>query len=196
MPTVETFPLFDCFFYGIATVLVLSSLMVVLLRHPVRAVLCLVLSFVMAAMLWILLGSEFLALMLLFVYVGAVMTLFLFVVMMLPDSSHLRWETWRGLPFAILLFALLMVFCFDMLKQTVLPVAGAPSTADSAQLIGGVLYTHDALVLEMVGVLLLVAMISAVMLSFGGRKKDRRTQRIAKQLSAKKSDRLRLLDLH
>ncbi len=192
--------LLDCFFYSISSMLVASSLAVILVRHPVRAALFLVLSFVMAAMLWMLLEAEFLSLVLIFVYVGAIMTLFLFVIMMLPAEESLSWKKWRGFPFALLLFALLLSLLFYMLKHSLLLGASASpadttSTYTNTQAIGHILYTQYALPFEMIGILLLVAMVAAIMLTFRGRRVDAKGQCINKQVRASKQDQLKLVNI-
>ena len=185
-------------FYFFATLLVLSAAMVIISKQPVYSILYLVFCFFCSAVLWLLIEAEFLALVLLFVYVGAVMTLFLFVVMMLNlDLSKMREQFVRYLPIGILvLLAFVGVMVFLVLPQgqiTSQPVTGA-ELANTA-LIGQLLYTEHLYAFEIAGLILLVAMVAAISLAFHGRKPGTKTQKIAEQHRAKKSTRLRLVNL-
>jgi NADH-quinone oxidoreductase subunit J len=161
------------FFYLFAFVCVASALMVILARNPVHSVLYLILAFVNAAGLFLLAGAEFLAMMLIVVYVGAVAVLFLFVVMMLDvDFTELRQGFLQYLPIGflvgvIVLIELLMVVLAWTISPGVVPNPATtidPSVTNTEAL-GHVLYTQYAFFFESAGLVLLVAMIGAIVLT-------------------------------
>ena len=177
-------------FYLLAAVTLGAALGVILARNPVHSVLSLILAFFSAAGLFVLLGAEFLAMLLVVVYVGAVAVLFLFVVMMLDvDFSTLRAGFARYLPVGGVVAAILV---FEMVVISVSVSdkgagAGAvplsPSTAvTNAQAIGAVLYTDYAYYFQAAGLVLLVAMIGAIVLTLRHRKGVRR-QNVAAQVA-------------
>ena len=174
--------------------------MVVCSRNPLHSVLYLVATFVAAAILWMLIQAEFLALVLVFVYVGAVMTLFLFVVMMLQvDLVHLREGFVRYLPIAALIMLallamLLIVFIPQNFPMHNLQIMQHPATYNNTAELGKLLYTHYILSFELAGAILLAAIIAAISLAFAGRKTGTKAQRISKQLQANKKDRLKIID--
>ncbi|MCX2722531.1 NADH-quinone oxidoreductase subunit J [Roseibium salinum] len=163
------------FFYLFAGVTVASAFMVIASRNPVASVLFLILAFVNSAGLFILLGAEFLALILIVVYVGAVAVLFLFVVMMLDvDFAELRQGFLQYMPIGaliglILLVEILMglgawVIAPEMLGQGAEPTP-ALSTMSNVQALGSVLYTKYIYFFQVAGLVLLVAMIGAIVLT-------------------------------
>ena len=177
-------------FYVLAAVTLLSGLRVISARNPVHSVLFLILCFFSAAGLFVLLGAEFLAMLLVVVYVGAVAVLFLFVVMMLDvDFSALRAGFARYLPFGGVIAAVL-VFEMVLITQAVATkgaAAGAmpqePSASvTNAQAIGSVLYTDYVYFFQAAGLVLLVAMIGAIVLTLRHRQHVRR-QNIAAQVA-------------
>jgi NADH-quinone oxidoreductase subunit J len=161
------------FFYLFAGVCIASAVMVIAARNPVHSVLFLILAFVNAAGLFLLLGAEFLAMILIIVYVGAVAVLFLFVVMMLDvDFTELRHGFLNYLPIggvvgAILLAELLVVVGAWVINPGVPKAITAPIAADvsNTQALGLVLYTRYVYFFEAAGVILLVAMIGAIVLT-------------------------------
>ena len=170
-------------FYLLATVAVVSGLLVVTARNPVHSVLWLILSFFSAAGLFVLLGAEFLAMLLVVVYVGAVAVLFLFVVMMLDvDFVRLREGYARYLPLAgivagVLLAEMIMVSITVVqggaAKAAIAPVvAGADAT--NIETIGRVLYTDYVYFFQAAGIVLLIAMIGAIVLTLRHRPGVRR----------------------
>lgn len=189
-------------FYVFAVAAVISALMVVTTRNPVKGVLFLVLTFIAMAAVWIFLQAEFLALILVVVYVGAVMTLFLFVVMMLNtniDRSKKMWVRYMPLGLAIvLLLLIMMVFVVGPqhfgLKQFAVPAAAAPGYSN-VKALGGTLYAHYVFPFIVAGVLLLVAMVSAITLAFRGAQGQRKIERIADQLRTTKADRLKVVKM-
>ena len=160
-------------FYFFAGVCLASALAVIMARNPVRSVLFLILSFCSAAALFILLGAEFLGLILIVVYVGAVAVLFLFVVMMLDiDFTELRSGLLNYLPVGalvglVLLAELILVSFITLAPGTTTPSAPAPplSTTPNTSAIGEILYTDYFFFFQVAGIILLVAMIGAIVLT-------------------------------
>lgn len=188
-------------FYGFSALLILSALMVILVRNSVKAALFLVLSFVASAGLWMLLEAEFLAIVLVLVYVGAVMVLFLFVVMMIDvNYAILRQGFSRILPVALIVAAgflwLLNLIVGDQHFGLEKIAAPAPHDADYSNVreLGRVLYTDYFYPFELAAVLLLVAMVAAISLTFRG-KRGRKSQSVDKQVQVTKSDRLRVISM-
>lgn len=192
--------LYQIVFYAFSALLLFSAGMVVSTRHPVRAVLFLVLAFFSSAVLWMLLQAEFLALVLIFVYVGAVMTLFLFVVMMLNLEVVPHHKNWiRYLPLGALVVGVFILFIWHALRQdafsnTLYPLVMQPSNYSHTQQVGAVLYTDYVYPFELAAILLLVAIISAIALTFRGIK-SRKAQNIPQQLAVRRADRVQLINL-
>ena len=180
------------FFYLFALITVMSGLMVITVRNPVHAVLFLILAFFNAAGLFVLLGAEFLAMILVIVYVGAVAVLFLFVVMMLDvDFAELRAGFTKFLPVGGLVGAILLgELLLAVSAWTISPQAASqireriPSTATTTntEAIGQVLYTKYVFFFELSGLILLIAMIGAIVLTLRHRVGVRR-QSIAVQVA-------------
>ena len=180
-------------FYIFAVVAVASGVMVVAARNPVHSVLFLILAFFNSAGLFVLLGAEFLAMILVIVYVGAVAVLFLFVVMMLDiDFAQLRSGFMRYLPIGaligfILLAELLLIFGSWIIAPGVANLQAAPFPANAPAMnntraLGDVLYTRYIFAFQAAGLILLVAMIGAIVLTLRQRVGVRR-QRIPEQLA-------------
>lgn len=178
------------FFYLFAGVMLTSGLMVVVSRNPVYSVLFLILAFFNAAGMFVLIGAEFLAMLLVVVYVGAVAVLFLFVVMMLDiNFAEMRAGFQKYLPLGlvvggILVFELVTVMYGDAFSNTILPVTSG--IANTTQL-GGVLYTKYAFLFQIAGLILLVAMIGAISLTMRKRVGVRH-QSIADQINRRPED--------
>ena len=185
-------------FYLMAAVTLVSALMVIMARNPVHSVLWLILAFFSSAGLLVLIGAEFLAMLLVVVYVGAVAVLFLFVVMMLDvDFVELKDGTLRYWPFATLVG---IVFAAEIVLASVLGVHSRPDSFDAApgadtnaEAIGQVMYTEYLLLFQMAGIVLLVAMIGAIVLTLRHRPETKR-QNIAKQTSRRRGDAYELKD--
>src|SRR5580658_9386592 len=179
------------FFYVFAGVCVASAVMVIASKNPVHSVLFLILAFVNAAGLFVLMGAEFLAMILVIVYVGAVAVLFLFVVMMLDiDFTELRTGAMRYLPIGLLvgiiLFAeLVLVFGSWAIAPGMASLSPAPMPDESAinntRALGDLLYTRYIFAFQAAGMILLVAMIGAIVLALRQRV-DTRRQSIAEQI--------------
>jgi NADH-quinone oxidoreductase subunit J len=178
------------FFYLFATVMIASGFMVIASRNPVHSVMFLILAFVNAAGLFLMMGAEFLAMILVIVYVGAVAVLFLFVVMMLDvDFAELRQGFLQNLPvgglvgvvFLIELVAVIASYAVDpgLIRS---PAIVAPSTTamTNTEAIGQVLYTRYFYFFQAAGIILLVAMIGAIVLTLRERVGIKR-QDISKQ---------------
>jgi len=184
-------------FYILALILVTSALLVITARNPVHSVLFLILGLCNAAGLFVLIGAEFVGLILAIVYVGAVAVFFLFVVMMLDvDFSNLRKGAMQYVPLGIIIGGILLVelgFLYVSWQSaggamvniaTPAPVGGEESNTHA---LGAVLYTQYALPFQIAGLILLVAMIGAITLTLRHRPGVRR-QDISKQNSTKRTD--------
>lgn len=183
-------------FYLFGAVLLASALAVILARNPVHAALFLVLAFVTAAALWLLLYAEFLAITLVLVYVGAVMVLFLFVVMMLDiNLDRLREGFWGNLPLAAGVGILMAAEMVLLLLRGSHPVAspGAPPAGYSnTKALGQVLYTDYVYAFELAAIVLLVAIVAAIALTLRTRK-ETKYQDPSAQLAVKAADRLKIV---
>jgi NADH-quinone oxidoreductase subunit J len=179
------------FFYLFAGVCVASAVMVIAARNPVHSVLFLILAFVNAAGLFVLLGAEFLAMILIVVYVGAVAVLFLFVVMMLDvDFAELRQGFLNYLPVGALIAAILLAELLLVVGGWVIAPAmvktGVPSGISNTEALGRVLYTQYVYFFEAAGIILMVAMIGAIVMTLQ-HKPDVRRQNIAEQVARRRS---------
>lgn len=194
-------PIHDIIFYCFTVLLIATSTMVITAKNPVKAVLCLVVTFFASSVLWMLMQAEFLSLVLIFVYVGAVMTLFLFVVMMLKtESTHQTARPFLPLLSGLLIFLVIVgtayyVFCGQHFILSTMPPTHYDETYNNVSAMGILLFTQYLLPFEIAAVLLLVGMIAAIALAFHGKKSGTKTQKITDQLKANKKDRLRMVDL-
>ncbi len=176
-------------FYLFAAILLFSATMVIALRNPVHSVLFLILAFFNAAGLFVLLGAEFVGMILVIVYVGAVAVLFLFVVMMLDiNFAQLRKGAMQFVPLGLLLGAVLLAELVLLYSSDALPDA-VPVTeqVDNTKALGAVLYTSYVFPFQVSGLILLVAMIGAIVLTLRNRSGVLR-QRVAAQVERKVSD--------
>ncbi|MBS1228682.1 MAG: NADH-ubiquinone/plastoquinone oxidoreductase chain 6 [Proteobacteria bacterium] len=187
-------------FYFLSTILVYASLRVVTLRNPVHAALHLVLAFFSASGVWILLQAEFLAIALVLVYVGAVMVLFLFVVMMLDiNLDRLREGFWSYLPLgavvALLMAAemsLVLVGSFYDLFESNVPQT--PGDYSNVKAVGRVLFTDYVYPFELASVILLVGIVAAAALTLRGKRKTKSVSP-GQQVFVKAKDRVRVLKM-
>ena len=185
------------FFYMFAAVMLGAGLMVVVSRNPVFSVLFLILAFFNAAGLFVLIGAEFIAMLLVVVYVGAVAVLFLFVVMMLDiNFSEMRAGFQKYLPIGlvvggILVFELVAAMYGDAFNGATLPAA---SEISNTRALGNVLYTKYMYLFQVAGLILLVAMIGAISLTMRRRTGVRR-QVIAEQNMRRREDSVEIVDV-
>jgi NADH-quinone oxidoreductase subunit J len=184
------------FFYIFSFITIASALMVITVRNPVHAVLFLILAFFNSAGLFILLGAEFLAMILVVVYVGAVMVLFLFVIMMLDvDFAEMRAGFVKYLPIGaavgiVLLVELSLVIGAWSISPQSLAQRAAPmpgGTVTNTEALGAILYTQYVYFFELAGIILLVAMIGAIVLTLRQREGVKR-QDIAAQVGRRPED--------
>jgi NADH-quinone oxidoreductase subunit J len=186
-------------FYLFATLTIASAVAVIFARNPVHSVLWLILAFFNAAGLMLILGAEFIALLLVIVYVGAVAVLFLFVVMMLDiDFASLRSGFTRNLPFGILialvLLAEIVVAVSAWQAGPALSGSAIPATATpNIVALGQLLYSRYLFPFELAGLILLVAMVGAIVLTHR-RRGDLRTPKASRQVRRRPRDATRLTD--
>ena len=187
-------------FYIFAGILVFAATMVITIRNPVKAALFLVLAFFSAAGLWVLLEAEFLAITLVLVYVGAVMVLFLFVVMML-DINLVRLREGFGdyLPIGAIVAALMvaeMIIILNAgrfgLEKMPLP-PGHPAGYSNTRELGRLLYTEYVYAFEIAALILLVAIIAAIVLTL--RRRQTKYQNPSEQIRVRREDRVRLVKM-
>jgi NADH-quinone oxidoreductase subunit J len=189
-------------FYIFSAVLISSALVVVSTRNMVHSVMFLVLAFLNAACLFILLGAEFLAMLLIIVYVGAIAVLFLFVVMMLNvDKAELKKRVNKTIPLllclgiimALEIFLILKVsFISDYKKTSLLPIS---TEIANSKAIGNVLYTRYFLPFQISGAILFVAMIGAIVLTLSEKTRFIRKQKISDQVFRNKANSLEIVQV-
>ena len=186
-------------FYLFATITISSAVLVIFARNPVHSVLWLILSFFNAAGLMLLLGAEFIAMLVVIVYVGAVAVLFLFVVMMLDiDFASLRSGFTRNLQFGILIaLVLLAEIIIAVSAWKAGPALSGREIAATSQpnivALGQLLYSRYLFVFELAGLILLVAMIGAIVLTHRERH-DRRPQNVSRQIRRRPEDAVKNMD--
>ncbi len=184
-------------FIVFSAVLLVAAVRVITARNPVHAVLFLVLSFFSAAALWMLARAEFLAIALVLVYVGAVMVLFLFVVMMLDiNVDRLRQGFWRHLPLAGVVAALIVLQLWLVLSygrwQTMTEPGPGGRGANNIEVLGRLTFTEYVYPLQVAGVILLVAIVAAIALTLR-RRKDTKYQDPSRQIKVRREERVRLV---
>ena len=196
------------FFYLFSLVMLFSAFRVITARNPVHAVLFLMLAFSQAAGVWLLLQAEFLAIVLVLVYLGAVMVLFLFVVMMLDiHIDSLRQGFWRHVPLALVIGAVISLEMAAVLfggfrggearpmPDAVALAAGQAAQYSNTKALGALLYSEYLYPLEIAAVILLIAMIAAIALTLRDRRKDNKAIDVSKQVHVRAQDRLEIVKL-
>lgn len=189
----------DILFYIFASIALLSAAFVIVAKNPVRAVLSLILCFAATAVTWMIMQAEFLAMILVLVYVGAVMVLFLFVVMMLDvNYATLKAQFTRWFPVSLALVAVLLAviissFTAVILKPGTNQISGYSMQDSNAMQLGKAVFENYLMQFEIAGVLLLVAIIAAIGLIYRG-PRARKVQNIAQQISVTPAQRVRLVD--
>ncbi len=188
-------------FYGFSAVLVFAALGVISSRNPVHSALFLVLAFFESAMLWLLMEAEFLAVVLILVYVGAVMVLFLFVVMMLDiNVERMREGYTRYLPLGIGVAVVVILEIFNVIwfRSQDLPFLTVPEPHpegySNTKELGSVLYTEHVYAFELAAVVLLLAIVAAITLTMR-RRPGLKAQNIAEQVAVRRDDRVRLVQM-
>jgi len=186
-------------FYLFAALTVFAGVGVITVRNPVHAALFLVLAFCTSAGIWMLLEAEFLAITLVLVYVGAVMVLFLFVVMMLDiNLVRLREGFWRWFPFGaalagLMVFEMIWVLGARQTSDTVTAISH-PADYSNTKALGRLIYTEYVYPFEIAAVILLVAMVAAIALTLR-RRVGVKSQKVSEQVRATKADRLRIVPM-
>jgi len=186
-------------FYLFATLTIASAVLVIFSRNPVHSVLWLIVAFFNAAGLMVLTGAEFIAMLVVIVYVGAVAVLFLFVVMMLDiDFGQLRSGFTKNMPFAVLIaFVLLAELVVALMASGEGPALGSGKPVDAVQpnivALGELLYSRFLFPFEIAGLILLVAMIGAIVLTHRSRG-DTRGQKVSKQIARRPEEAVRNLN--
>jgi NADH-quinone oxidoreductase subunit J len=207
-------------FYGFAALAILSAILVITQNNPVRCVLFLVVTFFASAVLWMMAQAEFLSLILVLVYVGAVMTLFLFVVMMLNiDVESMKSHFIRYLPFGLIVVALLTSLLLVAIPDDAFQSAATEtmetqptsiailsnepshvvqktihSEASNTEALGMALFTKYVFGFELAAVLLLVAIVAAITLAHRGVTRSKK-QDVVKQMMTRREDRVRLINM-
>jgi NADH-quinone oxidoreductase subunit J len=188
-------------FYLFSAVLLFAALRVITSRNPVHAALYLVLAFFQASGIWMLLKAEFLSITLVLVYVGAVMVLFLFVVMMIDiNLDALKKDFWKHFPLAAFIGAVLALELASVLmggfrsSQIAVDSAVSGAPVSNTRDLGVLLYTEYLYPLEIAAVILLVAIVSAIALTMRERK-DTKAQDPGEQVKVKAADRLRMVKI-
>jgi len=187
-------------FYFLATILVYAALRVITSRNPVTAALHLVLAFFTTGGIWALLQAEFLAIAIILVYVGAVMVLFLFVVMMLDiNVDRVREGFWSYLPLGALMGAIMVAEMALVLTNKLFVEAKAadamlPAGISNVKMLGALLFTDFVYPFELASLVLLVGMIAAIVLTHRGRKKSKITNP-ADQIAVQAKDRIRVVQM-
>jgi len=186
-------------FYTFSLISTLAALQVILSKNPVKSVLSLVLCFFSTAILWMLCESEFLSIVLILVYVGAVMVLFLFVVMMLDIKiTNLKESFIKYLPLGVFIAILLVLgIVYSITYNTIISCktfSAYPENYNNVKILGELLFTEYLYPFELSGIILLVAMIAAISLTFRGSQK-RKHQDVSDQIKVKAKDRIKLIDI-
>ncbi len=186
-------------FFLLSTILIVASLRVITARNPVHAALNLILAFFTCGGIWALLQAEFLAIAIILVYVGAVMVLFLFVVMMLDiNIDRIREGFWRYLPFGALIGVLMVIEMGLVLgsKYFRVPASEAisPAGVSNTKAIGELMFSDYVYPFELASLILLVGMIAAIVLTYRGPKKSKYTNP-NQQVFVKAKDRIRVLQM-
>ena len=192
----------EIIFYVFASILVLTSLGVILFKNPVYSAISLILSFITSAALWLLLQAEFLAIVLILVYVGAVMVLFLFVVMMLNIDDVMRTSRFNKMaPFALFIGLIVVAelitliwFRSDQFSMVSVATGVLDSGVSNTTLLGTTLFTDYLYLFEIAGFILLLAIIVSISLTMR-RREGLKRQIVSEQINIDQTKRMKLVDL-
>ena len=195
-------PFIEIIFYVFASILVLTSLGVILFKNPVYSAISLILSFITSAALWLLLQAEFLAIVLILVYVGAVMVLFLFVVMMLNIDDVMRTSKFNKMaPFALFIGLIVVAelitliwFRSDQFSMVSVATGVLDSGVSNTVLLGTTLFTDYLYLFEIAGFILLLAIIVSISLTMR-RREGLKRQIVSEQINIDQTKRMKLVDL-
>lgn len=188
----------DVFFWAFAFLVIVSAVMVVVSKNPIQSALYLVLAFFGSSGLWIMLNAEFLGLMLILVYVGAVMTLFLFVVMTLNFKLVVTRTKHTEIVLGLILIFILVASLLKALSvEHYLPLVNLAQTSDTSNThqLGTILYTLYVYPFEIAGVLLLTAIIAVITLRGKTIDRNRKVNHPAEQINVQAADRLKILKM-
>lgn len=185
-------------FWVASSILIISAFVVITSSYPVRSILALVLAFVATAVLWILQGAEFLGLALIFVYVGAVMTLFLFVVMMLYQKHKIEEKSccYKWISAVVLIVCVVALINYVGLPHKVYHKVVNNMVGSNTKLIGDLLYTKYLVEFELAAFILLTGMIAAIAITFRGQRVGNKAVKVEQQLSVSSKDRLHFADFN
>ena len=192
----------EIIFYVFASILVLTSLGVILFKNPIYSAISLILSFITSAALWLLLQAEFLAIVLILVYVGAVMVLFLFVVMMLNIDDVMRTSRFNKMaPFALFVGLIVVAelitliwFRSDQFSMVSVATGVLDSGVSNTVLLGTTLFTDYLYLFEIAGFILLLAIIVSISLTMR-RREGLKRQIVSEQINIDQTKRMKLVDL-
>ena len=192
----------EIIFYVFSSILVLTSLGVILFKNPVYSAISLILSFITSAALWLLLQAEFLAIVLILVYVGAVMVLFLFVVMMLNIDDVMRTSKFNKMaPFALFIGLIVVAelitliwFRSDQFSMVSIAAGVLDSGFSNTTLLGTTLFTDYLYLFEIAGFILLLAIIVSISLTMR-RREGLKRQIVSEQINIDQTKRMKLVDL-
>ena len=192
----------EIIFYVFASILVLTSLGVILFKNPVYSAISLILSFITSAALWLLLQAEFLAIVLILVYVGAVMVLFLFVVMMLNIDDVVRTSKFNKMaPFALFIGLIIVAELItliwvrsDQFSMVSVATSVLDNSVSNTTLLGTTLFTDYLYSFEIAGFILLLAIIVSISLTMR-RREDLKRQIVSEQVNIDQTKRMKLVDL-
>ena len=187
----------ELIFYFLSSVLLFSALRVITSKNPVFSALFLVLSFFSAAGIWLLLQAEFLAIALVLVYVGAVMVLFLFVIMMLDiNLDNIKKGFWDYLPVASFVAIIMLIEMVLILNKSYFETQSqfAPPSVSNTDALGSILYSDYVLPFEIAAIILLVAMVSAILLTLRHTKINK-NMNPADQIKARRNDRIKVVSM-
>jgi len=192
----------EIIFYVFASILVLTSLGVILFKNPVYSAISLILSFITSAALWLLLQAEFLAIVLILVYVGAVMVLFLFVVMMLNIDDVMRTSKFNKMaPFALFIGLIVVAelitliwFRSDQFSMVSVATGVLDSGVSNTTLLGTTLFTDYLYLFEIAGFILLLAIVVSISLTMR-RREGLKRQIVSEQINIDQTKRMKLVDL-
>ena len=187
----------ELIFYFLSSVLLFSALRVITSKNPVFSALFLVLSFFSAAGIWLLLQAEFLAIALVLVYVGAVMVLFLFVIMMLDiNLDNIKKGFWDYLPVASFVAIIMLIEMVLILNKSYFETQSqfAPPSVSNTDALGSILYSDYVLPFEIAAIILLVAMVSAILLTLRHTKINK-NMNTADQIKARRNDRIKMVSM-